>query len=201
MRGRHTYMNFRMLTGLVLVACVSYAVGAAEPDKGRLLVATEVIQGDVFSQTVIVLLHYDDTGAAGLVVNRPTEVGITELFRDGDPMTGYEGTIYWGGPVEMGSLRAMLKTDEPPEGAENVIGSIYFVPLDETTKDILDEAGELRLFLGYAGWAPGQLDRELARGSWLVVPGTEERVFAKDTTGLWKKLAPRVEHRAAVDAL
>ena len=183
------------------MTCVSYAITAAEPEKGKLLVATELIDGDVFTQTVIVLLHYDKSGAAGLVVNRPTDVEIKELLRDEDPMSDYDGTIYWGGPVQMGSLRAMLKTDEPPDGAENVIGAVYFVPLDETTTDTLDDAGELRLFLGYAGWAPGQLDRELARGSWLVVPGTEERVFAKDPTGLWKELAPRVEHRAAVNSL
>lgn len=188
------------MTGLVLVTCIVCAAAADEPlrGKGRLLVATEMIQGDVFAQTVIVLLHYDKTGAVGLVINRPTEVRITELLRDDDPMAEYEGTIYWGGPVQMGSLRAMLKTDKPPAGAENVIGSVYFVPLDENTTNALYDAGELRLFLGYAGWAPGQLDRELARGSWLVVPGTEESVWANDPTGLWKKLAPRAEHRAAV---
>jgi putative transcriptional regulator len=190
----------RILTWLALAACLlPAAVGADEsPAKGKLLVATELISGDIFVQTVILLLHYDQTGAAGLVVNRPTEVEPQELLAEDDEFSDYDGAMYWGGPVQMNSIRALLRTDKPSGRAEKIIGSVYLVPFDDELKDVLDDAPRLRLFIGYAGWAPGQLDHELARGSWHIVPASADIVFAKDPGALWKRLAPRSEHRAAV---
>ena len=167
--------------------------------KGKMLVATEMIQGDVFSKTVIILLHYDSTGAMGLVVNRPTEVAIEEVLPEGDALVKRADILYWGGPVQMNSLRVMIRTQDPPGEAENVVGSVYLVSLNDDSPDELDKASHLRIFLGYAGWAPGQLDRELATGSWIVVDASEERVFPAEPAKLWDSLAPAVEYRAAID--
>lgn len=188
----------RVLTLLVLAACLlPVAVGADEsPAKGKLLVATEQLGGDIFLQTVILLLHYDETGALGLVVNRPTEVGIDELVADAAVVFAYTGPIYWGGPVEMNNLSALMKSDSAPEGAEKVIESVYLVPLQNAPENALKDVSRLRLFMGYAGWAPGQLDNELARGSWHVLPASVDSVFAKDPGELWKRLLPAREHRA-----
>ena len=167
--------------------------------KGKMLVATEMIQGDVFSKTVIILLHYDRTGAMGLVVNRPTEVTIEEVLPEGDALAKRADILYWGGPVQMNSLRGMIKLQDPPGEAEKVVGSVYLVSLNDDSWDELHKASDLRVFLGYAGWAPGQLDRELTTGSWLVVDATEDRVFPADPAKLWDSLAPAEEYRAAVD--
>ena len=167
--------------------------------KGKMLVATEMIQGDVFSKTVIILLHYDSTGAMGLVVNRPTEVAIEEVLPEGDALVKRADILYWGGPVQMNSLRVMIRTQDPPGEAENVVGSVYLVSLNDDSPDELDKASHLRVFLGYAGWAPGQLDRELATGSWIVVDASEERVFPAEPAKLWDSLAPAEEYRAAID--
>ena len=185
----------------MLIACLFAAGAVAEssPAEKKMLVATQQIQGDVFVKTVIVLMHHDSRGAMGFVVNRPTDVPAAELVPEHDALSAYDGNIYWGGPVQMSSLRAMLKTEEPPEGAEPVVGSLYMVSIDEALEDALDDPSILRLYLGYAGWAPGQLDRELAMGSWIMIEATEDRVFAAEPTELWQKLAPREEHRAAVD--
>ena len=85
----------RILTWLVVAACwLPVAGGAAEsPARGNLLVATELVRGDIFVQTVVLLLHYDETGAMGLVVNRPTELGMDELVVDDDAISGYSGPI------------------------------------------------------------------------------------------------------------
>jgi len=186
----------RILTLLLFAAVLlAGAVGADPlPAKGQLLVATELVGGDVFGHTVILLLHYDDTGAAGLVVNRPTEVETTELFPDDNPIAAYEGPIYWGGPVQMNSLMALMDTDAPPDGAEKILDSVYVVPLNEE----LSGGPGVRVYIGYAGWSPGQLDVELARGSWDVMPATKDLVFAKKPALLWQELAPRREFHAAV---
>ena len=190
----------RILTWLVFAACLQPAAASADPPpaKGRLLVATEQIDGDIFMQTVILLLHYDETGAMGLVVNRPTEVGMDELVADDDDIAAYAGPIYWGGPVQMNSLRALMKEDSAPEGAENIVDSVYLAPLNDAPEIALNDASRLRLFMGFAGWAPGQLDNEIAIGSWHVVPASDDVVFSKDPGQLWKRLLPPPEHRAEV---
>jgi putative transcriptional regulator len=190
----------RIPTWLVAVACLLPAAGGAypQPAQGKLLVATEVVQGEMFAKTVVLLLHYDDTGAFGLVVNRPTDVSLEELLAEEDMIEGYRGTLFWGGPVQMGSLRALMHTDEPPESAEKIIDSVYLVAFEDAVELDSADPATLRLYIGYAGWAPGQLDHELARGSWLVLPGTDEYVFDDEPASLWKRLAPAEEQRAAV---
>ncbi len=100
----------------------------------------------------------------------------------------------------MDSLRALLLTDEPPEGAEKIIESVYLVSYEDALEGVPKDPASLRFFIGYAGWAPGQLDNELARGSWRVLPATDEFVFAEEPRGLWKRLAPPQEQRAAAEA-
>ena len=186
-----------IVTWLVLAAWLLPVTAVADrPAKGRLLVATEVVQGEVFAKTVILLLHYDEHGAMGIVVNRPTDVELHEVLADVEVFSAYPGTLFWGGPVRMHSLRALLRTDSPPEGAEAIVGSVYQVPIDDNLKDWADPA-RLRYYIGYAGWSAGQLDRELARGSWLVVSASDDHVFSKEPRALWKRLSPPSEHRAA----
>jgi len=189
----------KTLTWLVFIAwLLPAAASAAEvPAQGKLLVATELVEGELFAETVVLLLFYDETGAFGLVVNRPTDVSPDELLADEEGIADYDGTLFWGGPVQMDSLRALLRTDEPPEEAEKILDSVYLVSLEDALQQGPTDPARLRLYIGYAGWAPGQLDYELARGSWRVVPATDELVFAEAPRELWKQLAPAHEQRAA----
>ena len=189
----------RIVTWLVFVVWLLPAAAGADqqPAKGKLLVATELVRGEVFAHTVILLLHYDENGAMGIVVNRPTEIEPEELVADVDVISGYSGTIYWGGPVQMNGMRALLRTDMPPKGAEAIIESVHLVPIGEWLEDRPTDLASLRFFIGYAGWGAGQLDREMGLGSWHVVPASDEHVFAEDPRALWKRLTPPREHRAA----
>ena len=193
----------KILTSFVFVACLLPAGASADLSPGdvKLLVATEQVGGDIFMQTVILLLQHDETGAIGLVINRPTEVEMDELVDDDDALAAYSGAIYWGGPVQMNSLRALMRSDAAPGDAERVVGSVYLVPINDALEDALQDVSSLRLFIGYAGWSPGQLDHEIARGSWHVVPASEDVVFANNPGQLWKQLAPPREHRAAVQSM
>jgi putative transcriptional regulator len=190
----------RFVTLLVFVAWLLPVASAEDlrPAEGRLLVATELVGGDFFNQTVVLLLHYDAEGAMGIVINRPTEVEPQELLDNVEPITGYSGPIYWGGPVQMNSLRALLRTDTPPSGAEAIVGSVHQVSIDDALKIAPTDSANLRLFIGYAGWSAGQLDSEMARGSWHVVPASDEHVFAEDPHTLWKRLTRPRELRVAV---
>lgn len=182
--------------------CASWLLSAAAsaelaPAKGRLLVATEAVGGDLFGETVILLLEYGESGAMGLVVNRPTEVALSELLDDITESSGHEGTIYWGGPVEMDSLSALLHSSTPSEGADEIVTSVYRIPFDDALEGAAADMERIRFYLGYAGWAPGQLDYELARNSWHVLPASDEIVFADEPKRLWQQLKPTEEYRAA----
>ena len=182
------------LSGLILLLVWLLPVmtlADQQPAKGRFLVATDVVQGEIFGGTVILLIHYDETGAMGLVVNRPTDVSPAELVEDESAFAGYDGEIFWGGPVQMGSLRALMLTDSPPPGAESVLPTVHQVPANDELFEEASNASSLRFYIGYSGWGPGQLDGEMARGSWHVVPATDEQVFAEDPRALWERLRPK----------
>jgi len=189
----------RIVTWLVFVVWLLPAAAGADqrPAKGKLLVATELVRGEIFAETVILLLHYDENGAMGIVVNRPTDIVPEELIADVEVFSGYGGTLYWGGPVQMNSLRALQRTDMPPKGAEAIIDTVHQVPIGDWLEDSPTDLASLRFFIGYAGWGAGQLDHEIDRGSWHVVPASDEHVFAEDPRALWKRLTPPREHRAA----
>ena len=189
----------RIITWLVAVSWLLPAAVDADPRpaQGMLLVATELVKGELFAKTVVLLLHYDETGAFGLVVNRPTDVKPGELLADDEVIAGYGGTLFWGGPVHMDSLRALLLTSDPPAEAEKIIESVYLVSVEDALEQGPADPAVLRLFIGYAGWAPGQLDYEMARGSWRVLPATGKLVFAEAPEKLWTRLAPAQEQRAA----
>ena len=190
----------RIATWLVLAVWLLPAAAAADQQlaKGKLLVATELVRGDLFEQTVVLLLHYDETGALGLVINRPTEIEPEEFLADFEPVADSSGTLYWGGPVSMNRMFALLRTDTPPAGAQAIADSVYAVPIDDELSDAPMEVASLRFFFGCAGWAAGQLDHEMARGSWHVVQASDETVFVEEPDTLWRRLSPPREHRAAV---
>lgn len=177
---------------LALACCViSHGINADEDlGKGKLLVATEVVQGRAFAESVILLLKYDATGAVGLVVNRPTEALPAQALPELAGLDRYEGTLYWGGPVELFTLRALLHSDAPPDNAVLIFDRVHLAPLDENLLDGASSNANLRFFVGYAGWAPGQLEQELAFGSWHIVAATEALVFADDPGGIWRRLSP-----------
>ncbi len=192
----------RVVVWLVLLAWLT-PVAAEEslaPAAGKLLVATEEIQGAVFAKTVILLLHYDESGAMGIVINRPTDVEPEEVVDDVDAFAEYNGKLFWGGPVQMYGLRAMMRGDQPlPEDAEEIVDSVYLVPVNGDLEELKTDTTSLRFYIGYAGWAAGQLEGEMARGSWHVAPATAEHVFAENPGELWKTLRPPpLQYRVAV---
>ena len=184
---------------LVIGALPVRAAADLDPSRGMLLVATDLVRGADFEKSVIVLLHYDSSGAAGLIVNRPTNTHPSKALPELEGIDKYDGGLYYGGPVETQSLRALMRTDDPPEQSTQVVGDVYIVPFED---DLIDRAASdatLRIYVGYAGWAPQQLDSELAQGSWHVVAATEDLVFAPADVQIWRDLIPPPTLRVKVD--
>lgn len=188
--------------GVVALALASprafEAYGQAEPGlAGQLLVATEQMPDPRFVRTVIYMVRHDTTGALGLVVNRPLgDVRLKDLLErsglDGRDVTG-SIRVHYGGPVEPG--RAFVLHTADYTGPESrVVGDGIAVTGHPVVLDALAHGKGPRrsLFvLGYAGWAPGQLEGEIQRGGWISVLPDEALVFNEDHEQKWERAMAR----------
>jgi len=185
-------------TALLLVLLNVSAAVAQSPATGALLVATDELRDPRFSETVILLLHYGPDGALGVAVNRPTWVAATDAFADMPFLDEYTGNVYMGGPLAPANLVALMRmTDIADNELEPIVDDIYVSADPELLSQLLGTGGTeqtLRVYAGHASWDAGQLDQEIAAGSWQVLPASAEFVFTNDPLELWAELrAPQSE--------
>jgi len=161
---------------------------------GRFLVARGVMRDPFFSKSVVYLVEYNIHGALGIVVNHPTKINISKALPSLDWLKDSPLAISWGGPVEQRRLTILALSGAPLSWATHVSGELYAGWDIELFKDFfLKGSGEItavRVYGGYAGWAPGQLTAEVERGGWRVVEADEADIF-RDTSKLWYRLMGR----------
>ncbi|MFF0729038.1 YqgE/AlgH family protein [Streptomyces sp. NPDC004134] len=176
---------------------------------GRLLVATPALTDPNFTRTVVLLLDHDDEGSLGVVLNRPTPVGVGDVLQDWADLAGDPGVVFQGGPVSLDSALglAVVPGDkggapggEGPLGWRRVHGAIGLVDLDAPPELLAAELGTLRIFAGYAGWGPGQLEEELDDGAWYVVESEPGDVSSPAPEGLWRAVLRRQRSELAMVA-
>ena len=161
---------------------------------GRLLIATPRLDHPTFRRAVVLLLDHDEEGALGVVVNRPMEVDVDAVLPIWQPFVTVPGRLFSGGPVATDSalgLVAVPGDDEEPLGVRRIIGSLGLVDLDTPPEVVAGELSGLRIFAGYAGWSPGQLEHELREGAWYVVDAEPRDAFSDDPEGLWADVLRR----------
>jgi putative transcriptional regulator len=138
-------------------------------------------------------MQHDEFGTMGLVINRPSDLRVDGILPEVAELEGFDGKLYVGGPVAAYSVILLVRSPEAPEDAQHIFGDVYASGSRELLANILSDtnaSSRIRIYAGHAGWSPGQLDGEIARGSWQVVPADENMVFAKEPADLWKKMAP-----------
>ncbi|MDJ0926266.1 MAG: YqgE/AlgH family protein [Gammaproteobacteria bacterium] len=186
---------------LILLAgtCVTNSYAAEQVlARGQFLVASRDLRSPTFSETVILLLFYGDSGALGLIINKPMDVKPSDALPRVEGLAEYRGNLYLGGPVETGTMHTLLRMNNPPQPAVEILQGVHLASLEEALlTDSSSDPAFLRLYVGYAGWAPGQLENELARGDWHIRPATEEQVFASDPDQVWQELIPPRLYQAA----
>jgi putative transcriptional regulator len=136
-----------------------------------------------FRQTVVLVTQTPDASTVGVILNRPTSVR-HEL--SGEP-------VYSGGPVMTRALVALFRSASAPrEPSFHVLQGIYL----SMHPAILERlSAPYRIYAGFAGWMPGQLESEIRRDGWYVLPANEELLFRKDTSGMWDELVERASGR------
>lgn len=156
--------------------------------KGIFLVASPGLRDPNFRQTVILLCKHGPEGALGVVVNRPTEINITEVLPQVPILEGQQHRVFSGGPVQRNNLLILYRTPEEPDDSHHVFNGVYMGGDMKALEDLIQDPsslGNFRTFMGYSGWAPGQLENEMRTGSWLTVPADSTTMFGKDHNGLW----------------
>lgn len=184
-------LTFFAVLGLILLP--GQATADRIPARGKLLVADKDLRDPNFYHTVVLLVDYNENGAMGIIINRISDSNPSSLLPNIQELASYNGQVYVGGPVAAYGVLVLLKARDTPVGAENVFGDVH-ISGDSKLLRQLSASGlgerELRLFAGYAGWTASQLENEIQRGDWHLVPATEELVFSERPQDIWKQLAP-----------
>lgn len=162
--------------------------------SGMLLVAAPELQDPHFEQSVVLLLDADDEGALGVILNRPSPVLVADVLEGWRDLAVEPDVLFQGGPVSVDGALALARPADPgtpPVGFREVVDGLGVLDLDTPVELVADGLAALRIFVGYAGWGPGQLEDEVAEGSWYVVPGTIGDVFALDPSELRRDVLRR----------
>jgi putative transcriptional regulator len=154
--------------------------------QGQLLISSPLLHDPNFRRTVVLMTHHDDEGAMGLVLSRPSEIRVAEAVPELADLPGDE-IVYVGGPVQPEAVVVLVEHESEPELP--IVGNIAFMQAD-TELDELDTV-RARVFAGYSGWGPGQLEGELEESSWIVVPAEPDDAFAPDPDELWRTVLHR----------
>jgi putative transcriptional regulator len=155
----------------------------SESVSGRLLIATPAM-ADHFHRSVVLVVEHSEQGAFGLVLNRPSETTVGEAAPELGKLIGNEHVIHVGGPVQPNAVTAIGDHDDPGSATKLIVGTVGMVDLDEPP-----QLSRLRVFVGYAGWGPGQLDGELEAEAWIVEDLHPDDPFAEGD--LWARVLRR----------
>ena len=158
--------------------------------KGQLLIAGPALVDPNFRRTVVLVGEHSEEGALGVVLNRTAEATILDAVPELAAMVAGLDQVHVGGPVQPSAIVVLADFVEPDRAGSIVLGSIGFLPA-EVDPDELGELRQARVFVGYAGWGPGQLESELEEDSWIVEPAIADDVFTSQPGELWSEVLRR----------
>lgn len=160
--------------------------------RGRVLVATPLIDEPTFHRSVVLLLAHGDEGALGVVVNRPSDLDVVEVLPEWGGVAAEPAVVFVGGPVGDGAVICLGRTARPSAGGwDRVVGSVGMVDLAGDPHTVQRELAEVRFYGGYAGWGVGQLEQEIADDAWVVADAEPADIFATDPDELWTRVLHR----------
>ena len=184
---------------LVAALVVAGASGAQQhlPANGLFLVAKPGLLDPNFRQTVVLVTQAQDYSTVGVIINRPTSLKLEAFLRDQGPAARYQGPLFSGGPVMRETIVSLFRSETPPEApAFHVLKDLYLSLHPRNLQLLLEGSGRrYRLYAGFSGWAPRQLESEMQRDGWYVLPADVETIFRDSMEGVWQELVNRAEKR------
>lgn len=163
------------------------------PAAGRFLIASRRLGDPNFSQTVVLLIDYGAHGAMGVVINRPTPVTLASALPDVKELHNHNDRVFLGGPVGQSLMLLLVRSQKPPAKARRIFGDVYASGSLTVLRKTMSKKSKnhLRAFIGYAGWGPGQLKREINRGDWYVAPADAKTIFDTPPADIWRRSVVR----------
>lgn len=162
--------------------------------RGKILVASPILRDPNFIRAVIFLCAHDPSGALGVVLNRPSPIAVDDVLERWAPLMSQPPSLFSGGPVDLDSAIALgwLRDADPQDGGISVVTDpIAMLDLNHEPDDLERSLSAARIFLGYAGWTPGQLETELDEQAWVVVDALPTDVFTLRPDLLWNEVLRR----------
>jgi putative transcriptional regulator len=163
-------------------------ISVEKPRQGVFLVAGRAMPDARFRKTVILLLEHDEDGTLGLIVNRATDIALAEALPDLSTTAQPPHQLFAGGPVAPQAVLLLVRDTAPKDSIKHVFADVYWSVDRNALQKLLEQqhnADTLRVYSGHAGWAPGQLDAELAAGGWRLFEADPNLVFHPEPETLW----------------
>jgi putative transcriptional regulator len=197
---------FSGLLTLPAFVCAEEPLPSTSPQaikKGRFLIAHPSLMDPNFQQTVVLICEHGEEGTLGLIINRPTELLLSDVLPAIPVLKGTSYVLYAGGPVQPEGVVMLFRVVEEAPHLRKIMERVYLGLNREALERVITKpqpTETFRAYAGYAGWAPGQLEFEMGMGSWAVVPADPASIFDKAPEALWSELvealrAPRVIRR------
>ncbi len=160
---------------------------------GDLLISHVNLRDGVFDFTVVLILDADESGTLGVVLNKVAQLPLTAVLPTWVEVVSDPRVLFDGGPVSRNGAICLASVDgsEEPPGWRRLFDNVGLLHLDTPVELVAGAYAGLRIFAGYAGWAPGQLESELARDAWFVAPARHDDIFGVDQTDLWQRVLRR----------
>jgi putative transcriptional regulator len=154
---------------------------------GQFLVATPIIAAPPFARSVVLMLEHDDSGAIGLMLNSPTDLLVSEHLPEIDGRLSAPPHVFLGGPVSSDTAITLGRGHGVEFLRPSALPGIGIVDIETGT----DSLETLRVFAGYAGWDPTQLEAEIEEGAWWVLFPDLDEIFTSDIEGMWERTVER----------
>ena len=179
---------------MLFVLCSAHA----QPQAVVLVAKPQVVDPN-FRESVVLVTHTPTGESVGVVLNRPTRLRLADVAPSFRGAGGYREPLYRGGPALRSVIVALFRSPSPPTAsAFQVLDDAYLSLHPLIIEALLGRPeGRFRLFAGFSGWAAGQLESEIERDDWYVLPASEDLLFRNDTSGMWRELVEKARSRRA----
>jgi putative transcriptional regulator len=174
------------------------APGAEDIANAVFLIASPGLHDPNFRETVVLVTHPRGGAPWGVIINRPLDRRLSEVFTEHEALKKRKDVLFSGGPVGREGLVFLVRSPKSPPRAVPILRDVYIVSDIRWIDGLLrrpEPTRGLRVYAGYAAWGPGQLQREIERGGWHVLPADAATVFDKDPVDIWPELIKRAATR------
>jgi putative transcriptional regulator len=159
--------------------------------RGQLLVASPTLLDPNFLRTVVLVTEHNDDGAMGVVLNRPSTATVDEAAPELETLVAAEDDVFVGGPVQQTAIVVIAQFSDPDAASVPIFDGVGFVAAGSDPAELEASASRARVFAGFAGWSPGQLESELERDDWFLEQARPADVFTDDPDSLWSEVLDR----------